>query len=118
MNKILGMFAAAMALVASTAAMADTTFRVHNDMPGGTITEVHATAVTDRSYGQDLLGSSVIDPGDYETLAPEYTRGCYYDIKIVVGSGRGATISGINLCTTSGIRFLGWRGATPLYNRY
>jgi hypothetical protein len=74
---------------------------------GVTIREFYMTDVDTRGWGDDRLGSEVVEPGDSLRVVPtprQRARGyCQYDMKVVFANDRSVERRGVNLCSTSNL---------------
>jgi len=76
---------------------------------------IHATDVGTSSWGADLLGDDVVQPGQSTVVVPRQNRGyCRYDVRIVFDRGPSQTIPNVNLCE---LRELATNGNGPRYGR-
>jgi hypothetical protein len=105
-------------LIASTLgltipALADhTSFYVINRSPVA-LMEVYATSVVNRSFGQDLLGSSIIDPGRRRLVSPVDNRGCVFDVAFKFYCGHTVNRRNLNLCTITELSTTGQGVGVP-----
>jgi hypothetical protein len=101
------------ALLISTPALADhTSFYVVNRSPV-TLMEVYATSVVNRSFGQDLLGSSVINPGNRKLVRPVDNRGCLFDVAFTFYGGHTVNRRNLDLCTITELSTTGQGVGVP-----
>lgn len=74
---------------------------------GVTIREFYMTDVDTRGWGDDRLGSEVVEPGDLLRVVPtprQRSRGyCQYDMKVVFANDRSVERRGVNLCSTTNL---------------
>jgi hypothetical protein len=90
-----------------------TSFVVVNRSPV-TLMEVYATSVVNRSFGQDLLGSSVISPGGRKRVAPYDNRGCLFDVKFTFYGGHEVNRRNLDLCTITELSTTGQGVGIPV----
>jgi hypothetical protein len=104
------------ALLMSTPALADhTSFYVVNRSPVA-LMEVYATSVVNRSFGSDLLGESVIAPGNRKLIRPVDNRGCMFDVAFKFYGGHVVNRKGLNLCTITELSTTGQGVGVPKRN--
>jgi hypothetical protein len=104
---------ALIALLISTPALADhTSFYVVNRSPVA-LMEVYATSVVNRSFGQDLLGASIINPGNRKLVRPVDNRGCLFDVAFTFYGGHTVNRRNLNLCTITELSSTGQGVGVP-----
>lgn len=108
MGPALGLVAVVAAVAFSTqVASADRRdFTLYNDSAATVISRVYVSCSECSGWGNDVLGASVLFPG--ESVDITFTRPssrCYYDIKIVTSRGAEYVKWGVNLCATSSVTF-------------
>ncbi|HXW77340.1 MAG TPA: hypothetical protein VEJ20_08025 [Candidatus Eremiobacteraceae bacterium] len=98
----------AVALVCATARVANADprdFNFSNDS-GHVVVHLYISPHGDPDWGSDVLGQSVLDPGDWTRI---YFSGdvqtCYYDLAVVDENGNSYYEYGENLCDDTGITF-------------
>ena len=94
----------------------DRSFRFVNQS-NAIVYSIHATDVATDSWGPDLLGNDVVQPGESTVVRPRQNRGyCRYDVRIVFNRANGPsqTIPNVNLCE---LRELATNGNGPRYGR-
>jgi hypothetical protein len=91
----------------SVAHAVDRDISVHNGI-GATIRELYMSPTSMTTWGNDVLGSDVLNNGGtvHVQFRPGNYRGqCVFDIKIVESNGSASVVSGINLCTITDVTF-------------
>jgi hypothetical protein len=106
-------FLALLALLATPAWADHTSFYVVNRSPV-VLLEVYATSTLNRSYGQDLLGANVIDPGQRRKVYPYDNRGCLFDVKFTFVGGHEVNRRDLNLCTITELSTTGQGVGIPV----
>jgi hypothetical protein len=100
--------------VFATPALADhTSFYVVNRSPVA-LMEVYATSVVNRSFGQDLLGTSIINPGNRRLVRPVDNRGCLFDVAFTFYGGHIVNRRNLNLCTITELSTTGQGVGIPV----
>lgn len=92
---------------ATPAQAIDRDFAVHNNIDE-TITQLFVSPTSQTTWGPDILGVDVLEDGQTANIhfTPSNYRGqCQFDIKIVAANGHQYTVSGLNLCTITGVTF-------------
>jgi hypothetical protein len=104
---------ALIALLISTPALSDhTSFYVVNRSPVA-LMEVYATSVVNRSFGQDLLGPHIINPGNRRLVRPQDNRGCLFDVAFTFYGGHTVNRRNLNLCTITELSTTGQGVGVP-----
>lgn len=71
---------------------------------GMTITNFYGSRVGASTWEEDVLGSSVIQPGaTVDINFDDGTGACLFDFKAVFADGSSAVEQGIDVCSTSGV---------------
>jgi hypothetical protein len=97
----------------TTPVLADhTSFYVVNRSPVA-LMEVYATSIVNRSFGQDLLGSSIINPGGRKLVRPVDNRGCLFDVAFSFYGGHTVNRRNLNLCTITELSTTGQGVGVP-----
>jgi hypothetical protein len=97
----------------STPALADhTSVWIVNRSPVA-LMEVYATSVVNRSFGQDLLGSGIINPGNRRLVRPVDNRGCLFDVAFKFYGGHTVNRRSLNLCTITELSTTGQGVGVP-----
>ena len=100
-------------LLSTAAARSDhTSFWVINRSPVA-LMEVYATSVVNRSFGQDLLGSSIINPGNRKLVRPSDNRGCLFDVAFTFYGGHTVNRRNLNLCAITELSTTGQGVGVP-----
>ena len=90
--------AAALAILAAVPALADTyTVRFQNNS-GATVYRIYSSPTNNGSWEQDLLGSSVLYPGQGLDVIIHNVSNCYYDVLVEFESGYSFTDT-FDLCS-------------------
>lgn len=76
---------------------ADPSFRVVNRTPE-VVQEVYASPSTQPNWGQDRLGTEVVQPGADRIVRLPADGNCVYDIRFVYQGGRAEERRGLNTC--------------------
>jgi hypothetical protein len=64
--------------------------------------ELYASPVTSSSWEEDMLGSSVLTPGQsIRATIDNGTNACHYDLKVVMASGQQHVRRNVNVCVVS-----------------
>jgi hypothetical protein len=107
------LFIALALIVIPTVVWADhTSFYVINRSPVA-LMEVYATSVVNRSFGQDLLGTSIIAPGNRKLVRPVDNRGCLFDVAFTFYGGHTVNRRNLNLCTITELSTTGQGVGVP-----
>jgi hypothetical protein len=102
------------ALTAATPAKSDhTSFYVVNRSPVA-LMEVYATSVVNRSFGQDLLGANIINPGNRRLVRPVDNRGCLFDVAFTFYGGHTVNRRNLDLCTITELSTTGQGVGIPV----
>jgi hypothetical protein len=93
--------AISVALLPETAAAADRRVRIINGT-GSIVNNFYASNTRRQSWEEDLLGNSVLQPGQ-SVMAniDDGTGACMFDFKAVLSSGRSVEVHGVNVCEVS-----------------
>jgi hypothetical protein len=89
----------------------DPSFRVLNNTPN-VVNEVYASPASERSWGQDRLGTEVIPPGGNHIVRLPIDGNCVYDIRIVYQGGNAEERRNVNTCNITDV-VLGEAQAAP-----
>jgi hypothetical protein len=81
-------------------AACDTSFRVVNNS-SGTVTQLYFSHSSQRGWGNDQLGSSVLAPGRFVNYRAANTGA--YDFRVVWANGQASELRGVNVCRASQI---------------
>jgi len=81
----------------------DPSFRLNN-AGGRTIREVYVSSARNSQWGQDWLGSSVLQPGQRLTIALPMGQ-CLNDIRVVFMDGRAQEQRQVNTCALTDLAF-------------
>jgi hypothetical protein len=104
---------ALLAFVFAFPALADhTSFYVINRSPVALL-QVFATSVVNRSFGYDLLGESVIQPGARRLVRPSDNRGCVFDVMFAFYGGHSVNRRNLDLCTITELSTTGQGVGVP-----
>ena len=104
MRRFLAVFAAFLGLWAAPA-MAQNRFFVTNNS-GQQINEIYVSSSRVQQWGPDILGSSVLPPGNQVWVTPTFSD-CVLDVRVVYAGGREDSRMGGNACNISRISFGG-----------
>lgn len=85
------------AVAAPAVAQSTETLRVRNQS-GITLYSLHASPTTNSSWENDLLGSRVLNSGQYFDLTIRNVSNCIYDMRMEFTTGQVMTDT-INVCT-------------------
>jgi hypothetical protein len=107
-----------LALIAVVAMVALTTHTTHADQRNFTlvngsgsvvITHVYVSSSDTMDWEEDILGSDVLNPGDYVNIRFSRFDGeagnCFYDIRILGKGGEEGIMWNVNLCLTDTVTF-------------
>ena len=75
----------------------DPSFRVVNNTPN-VINEIYASPSNERSWGQDRLGTEVVQPGGPHIVRLPADGNCNYDVRIVYQGGSAEERRNLNTC--------------------
>ena len=82
-------------------------FTLINAHPSVTLTHVFVSASDEADWGDDILGVSVLPPG--ESVFIYFTRftagSCLYDIRVIYEDGDEGYLYKVNLCETDTVTF-------------
>ncbi|MFN8559924.1 MAG: hypothetical protein U0531_22085 [Dehalococcoidia bacterium] len=96
-------------LLGSDSARADRRDFTLVNRSGVTIFEVYVGPSHEPDWGDDILGSDVIIPGEsldvYFSRYDGNTGSCLYDIRVVGADGSEGVLYEVNLCTTTTVTF-------------
>ena len=73
------------------------TIRISNQS-GVTLFYFHATDTRYSTFGEDLLGSRVLNPGQFWDLTFSNVTNCIYDFRLIYENGRVEEDYGVNIC--------------------
>jgi hypothetical protein len=84
-------------------------FTLYNYSRDTVIVRAYVSPANEGRWGEDVLGDSVLYPGDSVDIAfwrfdPYYST-CYFDIRVEGLFGEEGELYGINLCSTSTVTF-------------
>lgn len=73
---------------------------------GSIITNVYVSPSAEDSWGSDILGEDVLEPGMAAAVSFEGSDDvCEWDIMVVTEDGSQSAITGVDLCTTTDVSF-------------
>lgn len=78
------------------------------------VVEVYVSPDTADSWGQDLLGDGVIDPGQVGRVKLGRMRDCSFDVLVVYDDTRREEMRGVNICKTRQLTFDGHNASAPV----
>ncbi|WP_237216166.1 hypothetical protein [Falsiroseomonas oryziterrae] len=81
-------------------AVCDTSFRVSNQS-SATVAQLYFSHSSQRGWGADQLGASVLPPGRFVSYRAANTGN--YDFRVVWTNGQAAELRGVNVCRASQI---------------
>ncbi|MCO6414988.1 hypothetical protein JYK14_02195 [Siccirubricoccus sp. KC 17139] len=90
----------------------DPSFRIVNNTPN-TVNEVYASPSSERSWGHDRLGTSVIAPGGTHIVRLPANGQCVYDIRIVYQNNTAEERRNLNTCALTDVVLGGNTGPGP-----
>ena len=100
-----GMVLASCGTVTTTSEAADRHVTIINNT-GQTISRFYGSNAGTDSWEEDILGSSVLPPGDSTRINFDDGTGyCTFDFKAVLSDGTPIIETGVNVCTTSTVTF-------------
>lgn len=109
MRRLLAALALLLGLTAAGTAEAQNRFWLENNS-GMTIREAYVSASRVDFWGPDILGASVLPPGQRVWVTPTFGD-CILDVRVVYMDGRAEERRNVNACGLSRIAFGGGAGA-------
>jgi hypothetical protein len=76
------------------------------------IAHVQISAVTARSWGEDLLGNAMVPPTSSVVIGPKTEAGCRYDVRVLYQGGKEEVRADQDLCETRRLTFTGENART------
>jgi hypothetical protein len=101
------LLALVMVVVSTSTAFADPRDFTLINGTGQIIEQVYVAPSNLDDWGDDILGIDILEAGQSVNISfQRYTEGdCYYDIKVITGSGAEGELNQVNLCETTTVTF-------------
>ena len=93
-------------LIAAGSALAGMQDFTLTNNSGSVITNLYVSPSGEDSWGEDVLGADVLEPGQAVNISfDNYNDACAWDIMVVDEDGAQSTIGGVDLCTTTDVTY-------------